>query len=148
MQLIYFAKREFVQRLKNHVLLTNLAAPESVQLCCRGKMTPFLLSDQLSPCNATSVTVPQDDPCVLGIPIAKTLVIFIVLSLGFWECGCPKRGDAHITVTQTVTLDNQQPCSQAPFSSSEEHRGPSERGWINQSWQKFELRNYKQNTTA
>ena len=59
MQLIYFAKREFVQRLKTHVLLTNLAAFESVQLCSREKMTPFLLSDQLSPCNSTGVTVPQ-----------------------------------------------------------------------------------------
>ena len=52
---------------------------------------------------------------VLGIPIPKTLVIWaspvilpwrfglelqgMPISLEFWERGCPKRGDAHITVT-------------------------------------------------
>lgn len=36
-------------------------------------------------------------------------------------------GDAHMT----VTLDNPQPCSQAPFSFAEEQRGPWERGWLN-----------------
>ena len=53
---------------------------------------------------------------VLGIPIPKTLVIWafpshttlaiwvkfiqgMPTSLGFWEWGCPKRGDAHITGT-------------------------------------------------
>ena len=141
MQLIYFAKREFIQRLKTHVLLTNLAALESVQLCSREKTTPFLLSDQLTLCNSTGVTVPQASLC-FEHPHCQTLVISIVLSLGFWDCGCQKCGDAPIT----VTVDNQQPCSQSPLSSSEEHRGLWERGWINQSWQKFELRNYKQNT--
>ena len=144
MQLIYFAKREFIQRLKTHVLLTNLAALESVQLCSLEKMTPFLLSDQLSLCNSTGVTVPQAS-LHFGHPHFQnpSQVIFIVLSLGFWECRCSIRGDAPIT----VALDNQQPYSQAPFSSSEEHRGPQERGQINQSWQ-VEPRNYKQNTTA
>ena len=146
MQLIYFAKREFVQRLKTHVLLTNLAALETVQLCSREKMTPFLLSDQLFSCNSTGVTVPYAS-LRFGYPHCQNPSDIHSLITRVWGMrmfktrGCPYN-------CNTVTLDNQQPCSQAPFSSSEEHRGPRERGQINQSWQKFELTNYQQNTAA
>ena len=58
----------------------------------------------------------------VGIPIPKTLVIWaspltltltltqiaevirgMPISLEFWESGCPKRGDAHITVTEGLS---------------------------------------------
>ena len=62
---------------------------------------------------------PHQDPCRFGVPIPKSLVIWVSpvtltltqiakvikyekgmpISLGFWEWGCLKRRDAHITVS-------------------------------------------------
>ena len=65
----------------------------------------------------------------VGIPILKTLVIWaspvtviltltqiaevirgMPISLEFWESGCPKRGDAHITVTEGLSHFISVPC--------------------------------------
>ena len=92
----------------------------------------------LSPCARMSRRDPRTEVgtmrtrgcCIdVGIPIPKTLVIWaspvtviltltqiaevirgMPISLEFWESGCPKRGDAHITVTEGLSHFISVPC--------------------------------------
>ena len=87
--------------------------------CCVVNPIICSLLPSFPPCDS-GVTVIWASPR-FGIPIPQTLMIWespshitfvrvglglqgMNISLGFWEWGCPKRGNAHITMTPAVGL--------------------------------------------